>query len=250
MLSSVNILGIQLHNLTKDNLWQILIGFLKSSSNHLIATVNAEFILAACNNERFRSILNQADLSLPDGSGPALAALTYGHKIARHTGADLTVELLAYAEQNQLPIAIINWWGGLSSATDLKAGILRKYPKLILTVEDIGRSGQLGQRQIKRLNNLQPRVMFCTLGAPWQEYFLDNHRQTIASVRLMIGVGGSFDFLIGRIKRAPLLLRKLGLEWLWRLIQQPWRWRRIWQAVPVFTWRFLIWRLFGSKKGS
>jgi len=90
--------------------------------------------------------------------------------------------------------------------------------------------------------------MFSTLGAPWQEYFLDKNRNTFESVRLMVGVGGSFDFLINKIKRAPLLWRQLGIEFLWRLIQQPQRWRRIWNAVPVFIFTFLKWRYFEQKK--
>jgi N-acetylglucosaminyldiphosphoundecaprenol N-acetyl-beta-D-mannosaminyltransferase len=85
-------------------------------------------------------------------------------------------------------------------------------------------------------------LVFCSLGAPYQEYFLAKHQTTWPSCRIMIGIGGSFDFIIGRIKRAPQLWRRCGLEWLWRLIQQPWRWRRIWNAVAVFSWRFIIWR--------
>ncbi|HNW19658.1 MAG TPA: WecB/TagA/CpsF family glycosyltransferase [bacterium] len=241
-MSTIKILGVRLDNLTGQALQQRLAVYLASQQNHLIVTVNPEFTLAAQKNQTFSNILNQADLSLPDGFGLSLAALTYGQKLIRHTGADLTADLLIQAEKNGWPIAIINWRGGLSPAAILRPALLTKFPKLRCLIEDCGRNGYLGQRQLSRLNDFQPRLVFCSLGAPYQEYFLAKHQTTWPSCRIMIGIGGSFDFIIGRIKRAPQLWRRCGLEWLWRLIQQPWRWRRIWNAVAVFSWRFIIWR--------
>jgi len=246
-MNSINILNIQIDNLSHRELWVILNNFLHGSTGSLITTVNPEFILSARKNNAFRTILNNADLSLPDGFGLSLAALTYGRKLIRHTGADLTAELLAYAEKNNLPLAIINWRGGLSSAATLQSALLAKFPRLNLIIEDISRTKNLGQRQAERLAKFKPIILLSSLGSPWQEYFLDSHRSTWPSVRLMMGVGGSFDFITKRIKRAPKLWRASGLEWLWRLIQQPCRWRRIWRAVVVFSWQFLIWR-FSNKK--
>jgi len=246
-MNSINLLNIKLNNLSDQALWSLLAGYLHSQHNHLIVTVNPEFTLAAKKDQLFRDVLNRADLSLPDGFGLSLAALTYGQKLIRHTGADLTVELLTYAEQNNLPIAIINWRNGLSPAKVLRPALLAKFPKLQLLIEDTGRTGQLGRRQMARLAQFQPAIILCSLGAPYQEYFLDKHKNAWTSARIMIGVGGSFDFIIDRIKRAPKLWRNSGLEWLWRLIQQPWRWRRIWQAVIVFSWQFLVWRSSNKK---
>ena len=246
-MNSINLLDIRLDNLDSQELWLTLADYLHSQANHLVVTVNPEFTLAAQKNKRFRDILNKADLSLPDGFGLILAAKTYGCQLIRHTGADLTAALLAYAQDNDLPLAIVNWRGGLSPAKTLKPALLAKFPRLRLIIEDTGRAGRLGQRQIQRLKDFKPAILFSGLGAPWQEYFLDSQRSVFPSVRLMIGIGGSFDFIIGRIKRAPQFWQTIGLEWLWRLIQQPWRWRRIWQAVFVFSWKFLIWRLRDKK---
>ena len=80
------------------------------------------------------------------------------------------------------------------------------------------------------------------LGAPWQEKFIYHNLPKLPSVKLAIGVGGAFDFLTGKIQRAPKLLRILGLEWLWRLLKQPWRVKRIYNAVIVFPWEFFKWR--------
>ena len=239
---SIELLDIKLNNLSDYALQQLLADYLNSQQNHLIVTVNPEFTLAAKKNQQFRDILNQADLSLPDGFGLSLAALTYGQKLTRHTGADLTADLLIQADNNGWPIAIVNWRGGLSPAAVLRPALLAKFPKLHCLIEDCGRDGYLGQRQLSRLSAFQPQLVFCSLGAPYQEYFLAKHQITWPSCRIMIGIGGSFDFIIGRIKRAPQLWRRCGLEWLWRLIQQPWRWRRIWRAVAVFSWQFIIWR--------
>lgn len=244
---SIKLLDIKLNNLSDSALQQLLTDYLNSQQNHLIVTVNPEFTLAAKKNQQFRDILNRADLSLPDGFGLSLAALTYGVKLIRHTGADLTADLLVQAEKNNWPIAIINWRGGLSPAAILQPAILAKFSKLRFLIEDIGRNGHLGKRQLSRLNNFQPTIIFCSLGAPHQEYFLNKHKQTWPSARIMMGIGGSFDFIIGRIKRAPQFWRHCGLEWLWRLIQQPWRLQRIWNAVIVFSWQFMLWR-FKNKK--
>jgi len=247
-MNSINIFDVFLDNLTVKQLWDKLEEFITSKTNHLVVTVNAEFTLLARKNELFRNILNGADLSLPDGSGPALAALTYGKKIKRHVGADLTANLLNYAQNNNLPVAVINWRGGLSNSKELTEKIVSRYPALKIIIIDTERDVELNQSQIEKINSFAPVLMFSTLGAPWQEYFLDKNRNTFESVRLMVGVGGSFDFLINKIKRAPLLWRQLGIEFLWRLIQQPQRWRRIWNAVPVFIFTFLKWRYFEQKK--
>ena len=74
----------------------------------------------------------------------------------------------------------------------------------------------------------------CNFGAPDQEYFLESLRGRSESVRLVMGVGGAFDFLTGKLPRAPRVFRVIGLEWLWRLFLQPSRWKRIWRAVVVF----------------
>jgi N-acetylglucosaminyldiphosphoundecaprenol N-acetyl-beta-D-mannosaminyltransferase len=247
-MNSINIFDVFLDNLTIKQLWDKLEEFITSDSNHLVVTVNAEFTLLARKNELFRNILNGADLSLPDGSGPALAALTYGKKIKRHVGADLTANLLNYAQKNKLPVVVINWCGGLSTSSELTEKIKSKYPELNILIIDTERNGELNENQSNKIASFQPVLMFSTLGAPWQEYFLDNNRNTFKTVRLMVGVGGSFDFLINKVKRAPLLWRQLGIEFLWRLIQQPQRWRRIWNAVPVFLITFLKWRYFEQKK--
>lgn len=243
----INLMDIRLTNLNQQELWSIIKGYLHSSHNHLIVTVNPEFILTAKKDKKFQDILNSADLALPDGFGLILAAATCGHRLKRHTGADLTEDLIKYSQKHNLPVAIINWQSGLLSRRELSRGLHQKYPHLNYLIEDIARSGQLGRRQAKRLALFKPMIIFSTLGAPWQEYFLDKERHTWPSCRLMMGVGGSFDFLLGSIKRAPKIWRKLGLEWLWRLGQQPWRLKRIWRAVVVFSYQFIIWRLCPKK---
>ena len=242
-MNFLNLMGVRLTHLNNHELWTIIESYLQSSHNHLIVTANPEFILTAQNDKKFRDILNSADLALPDGVGLILAARVCGCKLQRHTGADLTADLVQYAQQHNLPIAIINWRGGLLSRKELSSRLQQKYPHLNYLVEDVKRSGQLGRRQVKRLTSFQPIIIFSTLGAPWQEYFLNKERDTWPSCRLMMGVGGSFDFLLGAIARAPKIWRHLGLEWLWRLGQQPWRFKRIWRAVIVFSYQFIIWKL-------
>lgn len=106
-------------------------------------------------------------------------------------------------------------------------------------MKDIGR--EVGQ-DLSDLAKFKPDILFCTLGAPYQEKFIYHNLKNLPSVKVVIGVGGAFDFLTGKIKRAPKIMRWMCLEWLWRLKKQPRRARRIYQAVIVFPWEFIKWR--------
>ncbi|MBU4455056.1 WecB/TagA/CpsF family glycosyltransferase, partial [Patescibacteria group bacterium] len=96
------------------------------------------------------------------------------------------------------------------------------------------------------LQQFQPDVLFCALGAPWQEKFIYHNLPDLPSVKIAMGVGGAFDFLTGKIKRAPKLMRLIGMEWLWRLFMQPWRAKRIYNAVIVFPAKFIKYRFINK----
>ena len=94
----------------------------------------------------------------------------------------------------------------------------------------------MNKQLIRRINNAQPEILFVALGAPKQEIWIYENLKKMPSVKLAMGVGGSFDFISGRIKRAPLIFQRLGLEWLWRLILEPRRIKRIYNATAKFGW--------------
>ena len=234
-----NILGINLSDLNQNDLLERLDFFLNSEAGHYLVTPNPEIILRAVKNEEYFHIINSADLAIADGFGLVLAGLLQGKKIPRITGSDLTPKLLLKAEREHLKILIINWGGGLSKASDIKDVLKVRYPKLISKILDTDRKDKLNTLENKQINDFAPKLVFITLGAPYQEKLIWHELKNWPSVRLALAVGGSFDFLTGKIKRAPKLMRFLGFEWLWRLLSQPKRYKRIWQATVVFAYKVL-----------
>lgn len=237
------ILGVKISELTKDQLNKELDLFLSGSDTKFISTPNPEIILKAIKDEEYFYILNSCDLNLADGFGLILAGRLQGKKIPRITGSDLTPILLKKAQEKELKVLIISWNQGLSTATEIKEGVINKYPNLELEILEIEKKNTLTKNETTLINNFSPQLVFVTIGAPDQEKLISHELKNWPSVRLVIGVGGSFDFLIGKIKRAPMIMRRLGLEWLWRVISQPkkrWqRLKRIWQATIVFSLKII-----------
>lgn len=239
-MQKINILGVNIHKVQKDEILKKIHHFLSEDKYRYLVTPNPEIILKTKEDEELFYIINHADLSLADGMGLKLAGFIMGKNIKRFTGADLTIELLKEAEEKGLKIAILNWRGGLSRKSDIEIALKNKFPKLICHIQDIDRAGKTIDK--KALNNFQPNMLFSTLGSPWQEKNIYYLKDKIKNLKLALAVGGSFDFITGRKKRAPLFFRRTGFEWFWRLLMQPSRIKRIYKATFVFSFKFLFWR--------
>jgi len=239
--NTVNILGINISALDKKEVLEKIELFLSDGKQHYIVTPNPEFVLEARKDEEFFYILNNADLAVPDGIGLKFAAWAAGRNIPRITGADLVKDILKIAKEKNLKVAIVNWSRGLSATEDIEKALNKNYPGLRFIIKDVDKNIQNSKFQIPD-SDFKPDILFCALGAPWQEKFIYHNLKNMPSIKLAIGVGGAFDFLTGKIRRAPKIMRFVGLEWLWRLFKQPRRWRRIFNAVVVFPWKFIKWR--------
>ena len=240
----IKILGVKIDKLTSKEVFERVEEFLLSNKQYRIVTLNSEILLEAQKDEEYFHILNDADLSVVDGSGLKFAGLITGNNLERIPGVDLTEKILRIAESKKLKVAVLNWSGGLSKKDDIGKALIKKYPNLKFIVEDIKRdfADFAKTENLARLQKFEPNILFVTLGAPYQEKFIYHNLNKIPSVKLALGVGGSFDFISGKIKRAPLIFQKLGIEWFWRLIMQPWRWKRIYNAVIIFPCKFIRWR--------
>lgn len=230
----VDILGINLSDLEKNELLARLDFFLNDKESHFLVTPNPEIILQAGKDEEYFYILNSADIAVADGFGLVLAGILKRKRIPRITGSDLTPLLISLAEEKQIKTLVINWRDGLSKADDIKTILNNRWPKLIFKVLDIDKKDSLTEEENQEINSFEPKLVFVTLGAPVQEKLIWHELNRWPSVRLALAVGGSFDFLTNKIKRAPKIARRLGIEWLWRLIKQPKRFKRIWRATVVF----------------
>ena len=234
----MEILGIKVDSLKTEEALKKIEGFLSSGRQHYIVTPNPEFLVRAQKDEQFKKILNQADLAVPDGIGLFFASLFLGQPLKeRITGTDLMEKICQKAAQNKWPVFLFGAGPGIAQKA---AQVLKKkYSGLeieeLLFSEEDGQSGKIDQSQ--------PAVLFVALGAAKQEKWISDYLKEMPSIKLAMGVGGAFDFISGQTKRAPRLLRSIGLEWLWRMILEPWRASRIYQAVIKFSWLVLKSRL-------
>jgi len=226
----MEILGVKIDNFSQEELFQKIEGFLVSDRFHQIATVNPEFILQTQKDDRFKKILNGCDLNVADGIGIKFAFLFQGKKLkCRMPGIDLMIKILEIANRKNMKIFLATKDGGLSSWQET-SGVLKKiFPNVEIDGENIDVSNTKYQ-----IPNTKYDIVFCAFGSPAQEKFLNGLKN--GKIKLAMGIGGGFDYLTGKIKRAPKWMRKIGLEWLFRLILEPrYRFKRIWNAVIVFS---------------
>ncbi len=243
---TASIFGVRVDNLSKDSILKKIEGFLVSERFHQIATVNPEFLLEARKNERFHNILNRCELTVSDGIGLTIAFWKQGIKMKdRYPGIDLMWDILEQANRNNYKIFLVARKDGLSTWKETATAVKRKYPQLeiggtnidIINLNDVisNHESVIGSAIADEVHIAHPDLVFCNFGAPEQEYFLNSLRDAkIDSIRVVMGIGGSFDYITGKVARAPLWMQKSGLEWLYRLIKQPQRIVRIFKAIIIF----------------
>jgi N-acetylglucosaminyldiphosphoundecaprenol N-acetyl-beta-D-mannosaminyltransferase len=235
------ILGVPITVATPNELSKAIRRLLYRRRGHIV-TPNPEFLLLAQKHQEFFSVLENADLSIPDGIGLKFAGWLKGVNLHRYSGSNLVKYLLDIANQKRGRVAVANWRKGLSTNEEIVEAIKKIHPHLKTYVFSLDRDNF--SYDVKRLKQFQPDIVFVALGAPSQDIFIRSRLlKELPSIRLAMGVGGSFDFLTGKLKRAPSIIQLLGFEWLWRLIKQPWRIKRIFNAVVVFPLSVIEWEI-------
>lgn len=222
----------------------------------LIVTPNPEFIVRAQKDADLASILNSADISIPDGIGLILASwlgggssiIASGGRIAsRVTGTDFGKRLIDLGKEKGWRVCLLG--GDQNVSTDAKNSILQDQklsksfdsaqdlrpgfeilalegPRLNAKGEPIDENNRrIELKTIVEINKFEPHLLFVGFGNPKQEKWINRNRHEL-EIGVAMGIGGAFDFWSGRTARSPYILRQIGLEWLWRLIQEPSRWRR------------------------
>jgi N-acetylglucosaminyldiphosphoundecaprenol N-acetyl-beta-D-mannosaminyltransferase len=220
---------------------------LPRSHTHHIVTVNAQFVQTAHEEPRFANAIRRADLSVADGVPLVWASRLLRQPLpGRVNGTDLMVRLCEVAATQRNTVYFL---GGLPGAGDAAARVLQQQ-FLGLTIAGIdcppfgfNQVPALDEEVCMRIEQAKPDLVFVALGAPKAEYWIQDHLQLPAKV--MIGVGGSFELVAGYKKRAPLLLQKMGCEWLWRLYMEPGRlWKRYLIGNSLFGYLLLKQMLF------
>ena len=237
-------LGVKVDEVNKEQALQKVTEFLVSGQ-HKIFTPNPEFVVKAQKDEYFKQVLNSGDLNLCDGKGLELFT-----KIKRITGVDFVWEVCRLAAEQNRGVYLLGS-GNDEVVKKTVEELQKKFPNLSIAGYDKGpvinessqsaiRSSQPNNSTIEQINRSGAEVLFVAFGMGKQEKWIYENLSKMPNVKIAMGVGGSFDFISGKVKRAPLFLRRLGLEWLYRLIRQPSRIGRILNATIRFTWLVLF----------
>jgi len=230
----LTLLGIRVDDVTFDEMLARMGAYIADGKPHQICTVNPEFLMLAQRDPEFRQILAHSDLNIPDGGFLLWAARRKGGRLRqRVTGSD---GLPMFAERAASKGYRLYFLGAAAGIAERAAQVLRqRYPALQVVGTFAGSPSPADEDAIvARIRAARPDALFVAYGAPQQDKWLARNAARLG-VPLQMGVGGTFDFIAGIVPRAPAWMRRLGLEWLHRLLLQPWRWRRqlaIWQ----FAW--------------
>lgn len=232
---SLPILGLSVDILPNYSQW--LVTQIAQGRGLHVVTLNAEMTMQARSSPELARIIQDADLVIPDGAGVVMHFRLRGRKIDRCPGIEMAAALLQESVSQQPSFF---FYGGEPGVTELAA---HKWQQLLPNVNIIGTqhgyiAGEEMDHFCQTLQQLQPQVIFVGLGVPRQEFWIAEHRH-LCPHSVWVGVGGSFDIWAETKTRAPGWLCDNNLEWVYRLYQEPWRWRRM-LALPQFAWCSLM----------
>jgi N-acetylglucosaminyldiphosphoundecaprenol N-acetyl-beta-D-mannosaminyltransferase len=232
-VDSVEILGVRVDCATYDDLLAHVDAFVASRQPHQIVTLNPEMLMVAYDMPAFRQTLNSADLNVADGIGLMLAARCLGRPLPeRVTGSDGIYKLAEHCALRGYRPFFLGAAPGVANAAAQR--LVSANPDLKVADTYSGSPREQDEEDIvARVCAAAPDLLLVAFGVPAEEQWIARNRVQLG-VPVMIGVGGAFDFVAGVTKRAPAWVRRMGLEWLHRLLREPWRWRRQ-LALPRFV---------------
>ncbi|OIO20256.1 MAG: hypothetical protein CO029_04910 [Candidatus Magasanikbacteria bacterium CG_4_9_14_0_2_um_filter_41_10] len=248
-------LGVRIDPLTKKEVLSRAKKWLFGYQLYSIYTPNPEMLVEAQKNSAFKDILNRGDMNVCDGFGIHLMS---GGEYTRFPGVDLMSALCEIAEEKGKSIYLLGGVEGVAEGA--KKFLMNKFPALNIKGVQSGPNLSMtlfGDEVICKITSddhdevladiamAKPDILFVAFGHVKQEWWIDTFKLELPGVKIVMGVGGTFDFLAGVVPRAPKMFKSLGLEWLWRLIQQPKRFKRIFTAVIVFP--FLVFKSYVIK---
>lgn len=238
----IDVMGLKFDSMTMDEALSRAEVLLRGDKAAYVVTPNAEIAYEALHDGQLREMLNGADLMLPDGAGVVLASKLLRTPVKQKVaGVDFAAGLLGVLERNGQSLYLLGGKPGIGELAAQK--MLEAHPQLrIAGIAD----GYFQDEApvIAKINASGADALFVCLGAPKQERFMVQHRQEL-HVHLMAGLGGSLDAFAGTVQRAPAWMIRLNLEWLYRLIREPKRFRRM-LRLPKYLWAVMLKRIRGT----
>ncbi|MCX7771935.1 MAG: WecB/TagA/CpsF family glycosyltransferase [Clostridia bacterium] len=232
MPEKIDIHGVMIDNVTMDEALERVIQMLGEPRPHAIYTPNAEIIMQSTRDAELKDILNAADLVVPDGAGVILASKILNRRLKQKvSGVDLTKRIFMNTDKRATSFFIFGGKPGVAEMASVN--ILSEFPRANI----VGfRNGYFKEEDIpeiiKQINASRAEIVLVALGAPKQEKWIHQHAGEL-NCKVLMGVGGSIDIFAGTAPMAPEFMRKSGFEWLYRLIKQPSRYKRM-MDLPRF----------------
>jgi N-acetylglucosaminyldiphosphoundecaprenol N-acetyl-beta-D-mannosaminyltransferase len=235
----MQILGTRVDPVTKNEATERIRTMLSGGRQSVVTTPNPEIIMAAQRDPVYRAVLNRADLALPDGAGLLFVSQILGVPLPeRVTGIDMVPEIIRIAAAQGKRVALVGSAPGVAerAARALRDKVLHSvicYASEGVSATDWANEAA-HEKMVEEIRETEPDVLLVAFGHPKQELWIDRYRSKLPNVKLFMGVGGALDFIAGDVRRAPVIFRKLWIEWLWRLAVEPRRIGRIFTASVVF----------------
>lgn len=240
---SLEIMGVRINGTHKREVLRRM--WLQRKNVLHVATVNSEFVMEARSNPRFADILSQTEIKTADGFGLIWAARIHqGRQVERITGVELVEDILVRAHARQEKVFLLGAKPGV--AEQAAAAMAKKYPGARYGWYEGARTVEVEKSEeasmtIAKINSFEPDYLLVAYGSPWQDSWIEENREYLRA-RVAIGVGGVLDEWAGVTRRCPDWIDRAGGKWLWRLVTEPWRWKRIIKVLK-FSGLVLIYKL-------
>ena len=237
------IFGIPVSNLSLSEAAQKVVALCNIGGKHMVVTLNPEMAVEAYKRPKYQQVLAHASLIVPDGIGIVFASLLSREPLLKGVvrGRELAFELFKICEERGLTLVLLGADIDVLHKTTLK--ITSTYHNIRILNEIVGpqinaESGKAANveddlRLVSQINEIRPDILLVGFGHPKQELWLGNYMESL-DIKVGIGVGGTFDYISGEVPVPPSFIKKMGVEWVWRLCNQPNRIFRIVKAVIVF----------------
>ncbi len=232
------LLGVRIDDFTKEQWLKVVADLVRSEKKgEYLVRPNAEIITYAQKDPEFKNILNNATLAIPDGVGIETAAKILNLRLNNRCGGpESMLDVVKLAEENSFSIYLLG--GKVQTVAKAARNLQKKFKNLKIRGYQSGYFTDSDQ-VINQINKLSPNIVFVGMGFPKQEKWIWENKDKL-NVSLLVAEGGSFDYIAGEVKRAPVFIRKIGLDWLFRLVNQPWRLKR---QLALFKFSYLVLKL-------
>ncbi len=241
--NKLTVLDVDFLSISMEEALALIEQVIASGDKQCVSFINADCLNISCKDEVYRNILNSQSFVLPDGAGINIACRMIGERlVANLNGTDLMPELWNVGRTKGYRFFLLGAAPGVTER--MKAKLEEAYPGIEVVGEQHGYFDRESESDavIEKINTSKPNVVLVAFGAPNQEKWIYENKDKVNS-NLLIGVGGLFDFYSGDKKRAPVWMRKSGMEWMYRLYLEPGRlWRRYIIGNPLFVYRVFNWK--------